>query len=192
LKAHDPLDMGGCLTSTILHFNLLRELGNSDTRLLVEGRPVYVPGDHAFTFDPMTNPNVLEAVGDAGTTSLALDTLQLEVSLRTRRCLWLWGYSPRTRWLSGKIQAPSAEDGAVEVVGAQLAPGISIRVPGAPFREVFDDATGWFGAFASTKTEGSPVRIASDTILFVADGILSALLVRPANWREISKLRAHA
>src|SRR5213080_1894269 len=30
--------MGGCLTSTILHFNLLRELGNSDTRLL-GGRP---------------------------------------------------------------------------------------------------------------------------------------------------------
>jgi len=158
---------------------------------LVEGRPAYVLGDHAFKFEALTRPDVLEVVGDAGTTSLALNTLQLEVSLRSRRCLWLWGYSPRTRWISGEIPNPEAEDGSAEVLGVQLARGVSIRVPGAPFREVFDTVSGWFGVFATTKAEGRGVRIATDTVLLVADGLLSGLLVKPANWREIGNLQPH-
>jgi len=155
---------------------------------LVEGRPAYVLGDHAFMFQALSRPDVLEVVGDAGTTSLALNTLQLEVSLRSRRCLWLWGYSPRTRWISGEIPDPKAEAGSVEVLGVQLAPGISIKIPGAPFREEFDAASGWFGVFASRRAEGQAVRIATDTVVFTADGVLSAVLVKPANWREIANL----
>jgi hypothetical protein len=156
---------------------------------LVEGRPAYVLGDHAFKFEALTRPDVLEVVGDAGTTSLALDSLQLEVSLRTRRCLWLWGYSPRTRWISGKIADPEAEDGSAEVHGVELARGISIKMPGAPFRKLFDTESGWFGVFGSNRVGGQGVRIATDTVLFVRDGVFGALLVRPANWRELAKLQ---
>jgi hypothetical protein len=118
-----------------------------------------------------------------------VDSLQLEVSLRTRRCLWLWGYSPRTRWISGKIADPEAEDGSAEVHGVELARGISIKVPGAPFRKLFDAESGWFGVFGSNRVGGQGVRIATDTVLFVRDGVFRALLVRPVNWRELAKLQ---
>ena len=146
---------------------------------------MYVTGDHAFNFEARVGADASDVVGDAGTTSLTLNTLQLEVSLRTRRCLWLWGYSPTTRWIVGEVPEPVAQDGSVEVLGVQLAPGISIRIPGSSIREELDARSGWFGVFAGTKAEGQPVRIATDTVVFVADGALSAVLVRPANWREI-------
>jgi hypothetical protein len=152
----------------------------------LKGRPIYVVADHAFDFEAPIDSQALVIIGDAGTTSLALDTLQVEVSIRTRRCLWLWGYSPRKRWVVGRIPEPTANEGAVEVVGAQLTRGASLRVsPDGEVREVFDRSTGWFGVFAATTSVGQGVRVSTDTILLVTDAALIAVLVRPANWREL-------
>jgi hypothetical protein len=138
----------------------------------LRGRPLYVLGDHAFNFHAAPGADPLEVVDDAEMTSLALDTLQIEVSLRTRRCLWLWGYSPRRGWLPGRIQDPAAEDGGVEVADVELMRGVSPRIPDAPIREVFDRGTGWFGVFATAEPRGRAVRISTDTVLFVEDGAL--------------------
>ncbi len=152
----------------------------------LKGLPIYVVADHAFNFEAPIDSQALAVVGDAGTTSLVLDTLQVEVSIRTRRCLWLWGYSPRNSWVRGRIPEPTANEGAAEVVGVQLNRGVAIRVaPDGGVRKVFDQATGWFGAFTGATAGAQAVRISTDTVLLVADAMLTAVLVRPANWREL-------
>ncbi len=152
----------------------------------IAGEPVYVTEDHAFSFNPKVSPHALEIVGDAGTTSLALGTLQLEVSIRTRRCLWLWGYSPQTGWARARVEAPPAEEGGVQVLDADLLSGVAIRAASDDaISRVFDRDSGWFALLTSSEPKGKAVLLATDTVVLVDAGKLAAVYVRPKNWREL-------
>jgi hypothetical protein len=170
---------------SILHYAVVPELGP------LVGEPIYVSGDHAFNFRPADSDAVGERAGQLGTTSVVLDTLQLEVGVETGQCLWVWGYSPVTGWAKRTLLVPSVEPGGVRCsTGAGLQRGVSMAAIDGAYR-YFDPSSGWF-CTAATDTwldlGARALEIATGTILLLTDDDLMAVFVRPANWQELSPL----
>lgn len=81
---------------------------------------------------------------------------------------------------------PAAADGIIQVLDVDLLPGVSIRVSDGRVGKAFDETSGWFRATVTAVPHGRAIRIATDTIVFIDEGKLNAVFVRPVNWKDLT------
>lgn len=127
----------------------------------LRGLLTYSESDQSFSFAPdASDKGVPETLG--GTTSLVLDTLQLETDAETGRVLYPWGFLPRGSWQSAELQLPPAEDGVctAHLDGDELVPGVSERVSASDWVAEFDAARGILRVSTSLGAVETLTRIA--------------------------------
>ncbi len=90
------------MTATrLLYFEVLSNPTN------IDGQSNYDFEDHAFSFQMNRNSEEYQSK-NVHTTSLVLDTLQLEVAVDSCLCLYIWGYFPMGKWRSSPLFPPGS------------------------------------------------------------------------------------
>lgn len=172
---------------TRLHYSIADEVEH------LAGDPIYLRNDHAFDFLPADAAAVRQHAGKLGTTSVVLDTLQLDVGIETGLCLWVHGYSPTTGWNLRSVVPPPSQAGGLRCSAEDgLRQGVSIRAMVGKPSVYFDTSSGWFCAAATQawpRVDGErAVQIATDTLALVSPDELLALFVRPRNWQDLAQM----
>lgn len=154
----------------------------------VMGMPSYAIGDHAFDFQIDSLQSDM-SICSQPTTSLAIDTLQLEVAVDSARCLYIWGYCPMGMWRRSTLSPPTGLPGSLKAdPDESLIPGVSVTLGEAALASVwFDPDTGWF-CVGEKEAEPSAevVEFATRCLAVVANGRLSSLWTQPQNWKDVS------
>lgn len=146
----------------------------------LRGLLTYSDDDQSFNFViEASEVNALEA--RSGTTSLVMDTLQLETDAATGRVLYPWGLLPRGSWQSAELQLPPAEDGVctAHLDGDELVPGVSERVSASDWVAEFDAAKGILRVSTSLGGVETLTRIADGVYVGVHVGELRELWLLP-------------
>ena len=147
----------------------------------LQGELVYSRSEYGFRFRALESESrLLGDEGDEGFASVAVDTLQILVSVRTGRALYVWGYEPHTSWREDVVRAPEARPGVVILEPKEpFEDSVSVAIPAARhWDRRFDPSTGWF---ATSPREGDDARwhveIAEGVVLGVSpEGIRSVQL----------------
>lgn len=154
----------------------------SDDAPPLDGSLVYAESDHAFGFRAGSPMVLRDLVGDAGVTSLSIDTLQIEVAVATRVVLFVWGLHPRTRWQTGALEPPSSRPGRIRVADSvRLEAGVSVGlVRGATWLTTYDPGTGWLRVAEAGNLETEDrVLVATGTVIGLLDGKINSLWLQP-------------
>ena len=145
------------------------------------GRLTYSGADQSFEFIP--DGDIAEAAPESqeGTTSLVLDSLQLETAVEDGRILYAWGYSPRTSWHNTTLQLPQVVDGVctAQTTGDEFVPGVSERVSKSPWIPEFDPASGVLRVASGMESSQQVIRIATGVFVGIQEGRLSELWLHP-------------
>lgn len=147
----------------------------------LSGVLTYLSDEHSFIFEA-DDPSELTARAHGGTTSVVIDTLQIEVSCQTRRALYAWGYFPRNSWRAAHLHPPTANPGAI-IFGQEcpLEAGISIQIPGGrEWLAEYDSTSGWLRITTSKSAGVNLTQIASGIILGEHDARLTTVWLHPA------------
>lgn len=156
----------------------------------LKGLPHYVLDDYAFDFQVADETEATARKGKAGTTSLILGTLQMEVSIESNLCLYVWGYCPFMKWKALAVAPPSSQAGALQVAidrafTAGVSVGIEEMISPTPH---FNPNTGWFCMGNSeTPDDSLVIEFATDTLAAVQAGRLLSLWVKPHNWGDVAR-----
>lgn len=167
-----------------LHFHI--DFGE----LTLVGRPKYVIEDYAFDFEIVTPAQWQETKGPSSRTSLAIDTLQLELWIEQSLCLYVWGYCPHLGWKCSPVSPPPSRPGALRVVhDTAFIAGVSVGIEGmVPPTSHFNPESGWFCIGNLETPSGSQaVEFATDTLAAVQGGKIVSLWVKPENCVDIAK-----
>ena len=146
----------------------------------LRGLLTYSDGDQSFNFvADASEERALETHG--GTTSLVLDTLQLEADAETGRVLYPRGLLPRGSWQNAELQRPQAEDGVctAHLDGDELVPGVSEKVLASDWVAEFDAAKGILRVSTSLGGVGTLTRIADGAYIGIHVGELRELWLLP-------------
>ena len=138
---------------------------------------MYHISEHSFDFIPKSN--IL--LRNIETTSLSLGTLQIEVSISSKRLLYVWGYHPLAKWTRAKLASVTFVDGEVFFLTTdQLEKGVSLDVDaGINWKTVYDVASGWIMISELDWTSGDWVRIADDCVLGLREEKLGSVYIHP-------------
>lgn len=167
----------------------MRQLSIHTEMTALRGRPQYIIEDYSFDFKMAGDDEFNVRTGLLGTTSIAIGTLQIELSVQTHICLFAWGYCPYSCWAAASLCTPSHIEGALMVQDTHLVAGVSVSVgmPAQPTTR-FDPHSGWFCiGDPGISQDASAVEFATDTIAVVSMGKLVSLWIRPDNWNEVSR-----
>jgi hypothetical protein len=149
----------------------------------ISGTLIYAELEHSFRFEVGSPALLNELAADAGLTSLALGTLQIEVAVATGRMLFVWGLHPKARWIVDAIGRPEAAPGMVELSNAQqLQAGVSRQIAETDgLITSFDPVTGWVRVTWAplNSTDEEWVRIASGTCLGLRGDQLTSVWLQP-------------
>ena len=154
----------------------------SNGLVALPGRVVYRAADYAFDFEIQSHKDLSDRVGQHGTTSLLIGTLQIEVSIETGLLLYVWGYCPSTQWSRATVIPAFRKSGCVKLISSnRLEVGISekyVKIMQWPI--VYDDESGWICVGKADQPMGANwIEFATDTIAVVQGTVLYALLLRP-------------
>ena len=69
----------------------------------LEGQLIYNSEEYSFDFRPRSNQELSNRVGNEGTTSITIDTLQIEVDIESGLALYVFGYYPYKIWHLEKL-----------------------------------------------------------------------------------------
>jgi hypothetical protein len=153
------------------------------------GRPHYNIEDHSFNFSMSLGQEI--RCGKMGTTSFAIDTLQLEVSIENLFCLYCSGYCPVESWKGASLSPPTTKSGSLRAnYKNQLHPAISVCIDDmVPPDAWFDTNSGWFCMGRKEPQGGAAaVEFATGCLAIVIDKKLSSLWIQPENWRKVAEL----
>jgi hypothetical protein len=151
------------------------------------GRPFFNREDYSFNY--LMDADQEEHYGKKGTTSFAIDTLQLEFSIENMMCLYISGYCPVEMWKADCLSAPIARRGALHakytgILNPAIVICIDDMVPPDPW---FDPHSGWFCMGRKEAQAGAAaVEFATGCLGVVIDKKLSSLWIKPENWRELA------
>lgn len=154
--------------------------------LLVSGLVRYVLDDHAFDFEP-GQPLAVEWE-DRGA-SILLGTLQVEVAVEARCCLYAWGYCPTEGWDLSSLSPPDASSGRLLInEGIRLTHGVGVEAKPGEWLRYFDPLSGWFSAKSAVEESSEEaIEFATDTRALLRGGQLAELWLRPYNWKEVAR-----
>ena len=146
----------------------------------LKGTLRYNTSEHAFEFLPLTPTDLAARTGAAGTTSIALGTLQLELDVSTGLVLFAWGYSPRTAWRDGSLPNPQMKSGAVRVIATSaFKPGVAVDFTEARDWQLTRDQTSQWVFLGCSPEPSSVVEIATGVGLVIRNAVLSGVWLRP-------------
>jgi hypothetical protein len=142
---------------------------------------LYRTGDHALDFEPEP-VDELQRSGQAGTASLAIATLQIEVAVDSQDLLYVWGYFPREATLQGNVLPPPAIPGCLRVRGVSgFAPGVAIDINGGKrWNAIWDQGTGWIEVSSESRASIDKfVTFATGCVAGITGGQLVSLRLHP-------------
>lgn len=149
----------------------------------IDGTLVYREADHAFDFEPRSQAEVEERVGDDGVTSLALGSLQLEVGVETGIVLYPWGYHPRVMWRQTTLPSVAARQGALRIsVDNPLEAGVSLDITGGrQWTTLHDAVSAWVCIVRDTNLVAPPdlIKFSNGAIAGIDAGSLVVLWLHP-------------
>ncbi|MFC5137071.1 hypothetical protein ACFPK1_02415 [Actinomycetospora rhizophila] len=141
----------------------------------------YVRDEYSFDFQP-SDGDVLARRCPAGTTSLLVQNLQLEVGLPEQSLMFAWGLHPQTIWSESRLEPPAARPGVVEVVWPDdLSLGTSVAVDDRfAWGTTWDPVRRWLRIAPSSVDDGTAVEIATGVIVVVSGDQLRSVWLNPA------------
>lgn len=147
----------------------------------LRGRLRYLSGEYSFDFHPASEEQLNARVGNLGTTSLLVGTLQLEVDIEHGTVLYAWGFLPHTAWISGSADPEAFTECTVHIrPGEVLVRGVSLKIENSSERvPVFDKATGWMRVGAPSERDQKRLQVATDTLVGVSGGRINSVWMRP-------------
>lgn len=152
------------------------------TSRALPGALEYRRADHAFAFEPECDATAWKEIGAGKRTSLAIDTLQIEVAIPTGRLLYVWGYHPVEGWREDVLRPPASQPGRLHVESSEvMIPGVSVAMNDElPWITSYDPSCGWICVRDPKGGNASEVvEFASDTLAEVAGNRLIALWLHP-------------
>lgn len=155
----------------------------------VSGHLRYVGEDYAFDF--LMDVSEQARQGKEGTTSFAVDTLQLEVAVDSSLCLYIWGYCPIGKWEQSSLSPPNARSGSLRGSHEKpLIPGVAVGLERlVPPNAWFDPDSGWFcmgDKYVAPDAEA--VEFATGCIAVVVHGRLLSLWIKPENCNDVAEI----
>lgn len=149
----------------------------------LKGKLIYHVQDHSFDFEPESLVTLQQRVGFVGTTSLLINSMQLEVGIETGILLYVWGYYPRYHWKQAKLSPPSPCVGMIRAgLESPFEEGISISIePMIQWTTHYDSSSGWICIGDSTiPPTHEPIEFATFVIAVIEKTNLHALWLHPA------------
>lgn len=146
----------------------------------LEGVLTYDESEYGFSFSAQSGEPLSERLGSEGSTSVLIDTLQLEVDIESRGVLFVWGYFPNIRSEVTELGAPICFPGRVFISSDHsFQPGVSVEVPGKEWRVSYDPSSGWVAIRLKGAVNAKFVQIASGIVLGVEAGNLVSVWLDP-------------
>lgn len=110
---------------------------------VLEGRLIY--HERGFDFEPYSQEELIKREVGRGVTSVAIRTLQIEVSISTGIALYVWGYHPKSSWKMRRLRPPISRLGCLKIISDEkLLPGVAIDLPGAQeWSTAYDPTNNW-------------------------------------------------
>jgi len=169
---------------------MIFEIG--DTPEPLPGAPFYSAQDYALGYRVEDPNEAARRRGSGGVTCLALNTVQIDLAIETRLCLWAWGYCPHTSWRRRTLNPPSATRGSLRVISSgSFVVGVSIPIGPSEWRRFFDPDKGWLClAPDDDLVDGETVEFAHDTIAVVHPNECITLWVRLSGGIQPPKIPA--
>lgn len=149
---------------------------------ILKGQLVYRMQEHSFDFEVESYTLLQERMGQGGTTSLLIESVQIEVGVTTGFLLFVWGYYPRFTWINDHLSPPLSKMGSIH---GQLNPPFEegVAVPLTPMKSwttKYDAATGWICIRADTSTKsGVAIEFATNVIAVVEETAFHELWLHP-------------
>jgi hypothetical protein len=155
--------------------------------LKLPGRLIYRAYEYSFDFEVGLESELTKRAGSQGTTSLLLDTLQIEIGVETGTVLFVWGLHPHTKWVKERLAPFSARPGSVRVLLDRLPTvGVSESLKDiSQVRTTYDPNTGWIRISPGQDLSEDYIEFADNTVIGLANEKLTSLWLRPI-WSRVS------
>jgi len=154
-----------------------------------DGNALYVLDDFSLAFE-LSIEAVSELQQDCRAT-LVGSACQLEISLPSHYCLYVWGYGSLSLWQACDINVPEFRPGRLRIASDEpFLPGVAQCFDSSLSDDVhYDPASGWL-RFGGAFPEGdfAAVEFAKGNIAVISDKHLTHLFVHVTNWVEVSKI----
>lgn len=146
------------------------------------GRLIYVREDHAFSFTATNYVELERRRGNAGSTSLEIGTLQIEVGVESRELLYVWGYHPVETWVRRNTAPGLVVEGRVWLREENaLKPGVALGIANVGDWATWQDpANGWIRVASDSEDDDETISIADNVAVGCRAGHLHALWLLPA------------
>jgi len=154
----------------------------------LQGELVYRAYEHSFDFKVKSSSDLTERIGNKGTTSLLIGTLQIEVGIEVGAALFVWGlHSHFSQWRRDHLSAVPAKRGGIRVLFDEE-PTIGISQGLADVGEwhtAFDPNTGWI-CISSNQSDSAEryIEFAENTIAGVSNEKLVSVRLHPTWYQE--------
>lgn len=148
----------------------------------LKGSLVYRQEEHSFDFLLTSNSDIASRLGESGTTSIALGTLQIEIDVQSRQLLFVWGYYPllKANRVKSIIRPEIVKGGIYLDTGESLTAGASISLAEtSDLVTVIDDETGWIQVERSSMKGDVFIEFASGCVAGLRRAELVSLLLMP-------------
>lgn len=158
----------------------------------LDGRLVYRDSECSFDFIPQSSVALKQRSGPDGTTSVLLQTLQIELDVETGSLLYPWGYLPSVSWRTVDLDMSVTVTRSLIVKDDEgFVAGVSVSVDReTDWIPCFDRGTGWFCMRQTGPTRNSEFfEFATSSVAELHEGRLVALWLHPEFEIELPRSR---
>jgi len=154
----------------------------------LRGELVYRAYEHSFDFKVNSSSELAERIGNKGTTSLLIGTLQIEVGIEIGAALFVWGlHSHISQWRRDHLSAVSAKKSGIRVIFDEE-PVIGVSQGLADVGEwytAFDPNTGWI-CISSNQYDSAQryIEFAENTVAGVSNERLVSVRLHPTWYQD--------
>ncbi|OGO16651.1 MAG: hypothetical protein A2Z14_09830 [Chloroflexi bacterium RBG_16_48_8] len=148
----------------------------------LNGTLFYKVDEYSMGFNPERIKDLEVIIGNEGTTSLSIGSLQIEVCIAARILLYPWGYFPYMRWMRYKLIPPKVISGAVRIDSStRFEKGVAVNIADeGELPTLYDPENDWI-CIGTTKIPKSAINVefATNAIAVIDNGKLISLWMHP-------------
>ena len=154
----------------------------------LQGELVYRAYEHSFDFKVKSSSELAQRIGNKGTTSLMIGTLQIEVGIEVGAALFVWGlHSHISQWRRDHLSAVSSKRGGIRAIfDEEPAVGVSQGLADVgEWHTAFDPNTEWI-CISSNQDDSAEryIEFAENTIAGISNEKLVSLRLRPTWYQD--------
>jgi hypothetical protein len=154
---------------------------------ILQGNLIYRTTEYSIDFVDYSPEKLAISVGNYGCFSLSINTLQLEVSIETKKILYPWGYFPMMKYAMRKINITKLLNGNiyVDMGKTDLSKGTAYEIPKSNLWTTFKDIDNGWIYIGNNKTFNNDSKVlyiefAKNCIMGIKDNSAVALLIKPS------------